>query len=219
MARGKFWLLRNELQRRRDYAGTDDGVPREMESAFATKIRTGEIDSEAAPIARRRLESDLGRRNILKAAVGDEHFEIARRLPIRYGADRSLRTLDALQLSVAAGLRRAGYPPIFVAADRRLCEVAEPEGFQVTNPEHPTLMVNRSRRLRGRCPRVPVLRGSRPSGLYEEPRDVTISFEASRMDSAETGRKGGKARAEKLTKKQFSQRARRRQCTLGEGVR
>ncbi len=100
----------------------------EMESAFATKVRTGEIDSESALIARRRLESDLGRRNILMAVVGDDHFEIARRLLIGYGADRSLRTLDALQLSVAVGLRRAGY-------------VAELEGFQVTNPEHPTLTV------------------------------------------------------------------------------
>jgi predicted nucleic acid-binding protein len=113
----------------------------EIESAFATKVRTGEIDSETVLIARRRLESDLGRRNILMAAVGDDHFEIARRLLIRYGADRSLRTLDALQLSVAVGLRRAGYPPIFVAADQRLCEVAELEGFQVTNPEHPTLRI------------------------------------------------------------------------------
>ena len=31
----------------------------EMEAAFATKIRTGEIDGEAALIARRRLESVL----------------------------------------------------------------------------------------------------------------------------------------------------------------
>jgi predicted nucleic acid-binding protein len=113
----------------------------EIESAFATKVRTGEIDIEAALIARRRLELDLGRRNILMAAVGDDHFEIARRLLLRYGADRGLRTLDALQLSVAVGLRRAGYPPIFVAADQRLCEVAELEGFQVTNPENPVLAV------------------------------------------------------------------------------
>ena len=113
----------------------------EMESALATKVRTGEIDSETALIARRRLESDLGRRNVLMAAIGDDHFEVARRLLVRYGADRSLRTLDALQLSAAVGLRRAGYPPIFVASDQRLCEVAELEGFQVTNPEHPTLTV------------------------------------------------------------------------------
>ncbi len=87
----------------------DDGAQRvisrlatvEMESAFATKVRTGEIDSEAARIARRRLESDLGRRTILMAASRDDHFEIARGLLVKYGGERSLRTLDALQLSVA----------------------------------------------------------------------------------------------------------------------
>jgi hypothetical protein len=75
------------------------------------------------------------------ATVGDDHFEIARRLLLRYAADRSLRTLDAPQLSVAVGLRRAGYAPIFVAAEQRLCEVAELEGFQVANPERPVLKI------------------------------------------------------------------------------
>jgi predicted nucleic acid-binding protein len=56
----------------------------EMESAFATKVRTGEIDRETVLIAARRLESDLGRRNILVASVGNEHFEIARRLLVSY---------------------------------------------------------------------------------------------------------------------------------------
>lgn len=55
----------------------------EMESALATKVRTGEIDRETVLIARRRLESDLGRRHILMASLGDEHFEIARRLLMR----------------------------------------------------------------------------------------------------------------------------------------
>jgi hypothetical protein len=113
----------------------------ELESAFATKVRTGEIDVDAAMIARRRLEPDLGRRNLLMAAVGDEHFEIARRLLVNHGIGRSLRTLDALQLSVAVGLRRAGITTIFVSADEKLCRVAELEGFQVTNPEHPSLTI------------------------------------------------------------------------------
>jgi hypothetical protein len=104
-------------------------------------VRTGEIGQETTLIAKRRLEPDLGRRNILVAAVGDEHFEIARRLLMRHGASRSLRTLDALQLSVAVGFKRAAFSPIVVAADERLCEVAELEGFRVTNPERPTVTV------------------------------------------------------------------------------
>ncbi len=35
------------------------------------------------------------------ASGRDEHFEIARRLRVKYGSERSLRTLDVLQLSVA----------------------------------------------------------------------------------------------------------------------
>lgn len=111
----------------------------EIESAFASKVRTGEIDQEGARLARRRLESDLGRRNILMAAVDDRHFEIARRLLLKHGIDRSLRTLDGLQLSVAIALRRAGFAPIFIASDQRLCDVAVLEGFSVTNPERPDL--------------------------------------------------------------------------------
>jgi predicted nucleic acid-binding protein len=111
----------------------------EMESALARKVRTGEIDQETALMARKRLESDLGRRNLLMTVVNDEHFEIARRLLIKYAPQRGLRTLDALQLSVAVGLRRAGFPPIVVASDQRLCEMADLEGLRVANPEHPNL--------------------------------------------------------------------------------
>ena len=111
----------------------------EIESAFATRVRTGEIDRDTAFVARRRLESDLGRGHLRMAAVSDQHFEAARRLLTKHGTERSLRTLDALQLSVAIRLRQAGFPLIFVAADRKLCEVAELEGFRVTNPEHPRL--------------------------------------------------------------------------------
>jgi len=47
----------------------------------------------------------------------------------------ALRTLDALQLSVALGFKRAGLVTVFVAADQKLCRVAMLEGFAVTNPE------------------------------------------------------------------------------------
>lgn len=109
----------------------------ELESVFALKVRTGEIGRQAALIARQRLESDLGRRRILVAAVRDEHLQIAKLLLIKYGHDHALRTLDALQLSVASRLKRAGFIFIFVAADQRLCQVAEMEGFRVVNPEQP----------------------------------------------------------------------------------
>ena len=109
----------------------------EMESVFALKVRTREIDQQTALTARR-LEFDLGRRHVLVAAVRDEHFQTAKLLLVKYGGSHSLRTLDALQLSVASGLKRAGFTPVFVAADQKLCQIAAWEGFQITNPEQPT---------------------------------------------------------------------------------
>lgn len=113
----------------------------EMESVFASKVRTGEIGRTAALIARRRLEADLGCGRLLVAAVHDEHFRSARQLLFKYGVTESLRTLDALQLSVALGLKRAGLATVFVAADQKLCRAAALEGFAVTNPEQPVSLV------------------------------------------------------------------------------
>ena len=113
----------------------------EMESVFALKARTGEIDQQAVLIARRRLEADLGRSRLLVAAVNDDHFRRAKQLLVKHGAIEALRTLDALQLSVALGLKRVGLVTVFVAADQKLCRVAALEGFAVTNPEQPQSVV------------------------------------------------------------------------------
>lgn len=113
----------------------------EMESVFAMKARAGEIDQKAVLIARRRLEADLGHSPLLVAAVNDEHFRGARQLLFKHGAVEALRTLDALQLSVALGLKRAELVTVFVAADQKLCRVATLEGFAVTNPEQPASIV------------------------------------------------------------------------------
>lgn len=113
----------------------------EMESVFAQKVRTGEIGQQSVLVARRRLEADLGRRRLLVAAVSDEHFRTARQLLFKHGAVETLRTLDALQLSVALWFKRAGLGTVFVAADQRLCRVAILEGFAVTNPGQPASIV------------------------------------------------------------------------------
>ena len=108
----------------------------EMESVLALKVRTGEIDQQAVLVVRRRLDADLGRSRLLVAAVNDDHFRSARQLLIKHGASEALRSLDALQLSIAIELRRSGLVAVFVAADQKLCRVAALEGFPVTNPEH-----------------------------------------------------------------------------------
>jgi predicted nucleic acid-binding protein len=113
----------------------------EMESVFALKARAGEIDQKAVLIARPRLEADLGHSRLLVAAVNDDNFRGARQLLFKHGAVEALRTLDALQLSVALGLKRAEFVTVFVAADQKLCRVATLEGFPVTNPEQPASIV------------------------------------------------------------------------------
>ena len=113
----------------------------EMESVFALKARTGEIDQQAVMIACRRMEADLGSSRLLVAAVNDDHFRRARQLLVKHGAIEALRTLDALQLSVPFGLKRAGLVTVFVAADQKLRRVATLEGFAVANPEQPASIV------------------------------------------------------------------------------
>ena len=66
-----------------------------MESVFALKARTGEIDQKAVLIARRRLEADLGHLRLLVAAVNDEHFRGARQLLFKHGAvEASARSMS-----------------------------------------------------------------------------------------------------------------------------
>ena len=108
-----------------------------MESVLALKFRTGEIDEQSLTIARRRLEADLGSRRLLVATVSDDHLRGARQLLIEHGRTEALRGPDALQLSVALGLKRAGLVSVFVAADQRLGRVAIIEGFTTLNPEQP----------------------------------------------------------------------------------
>jgi len=109
----------------------------EMESVLSLKFRTGEIDEQSLTIVRRRLEADLGSRRLLVATVSDGHLRGARQLLIEHGRTEALRGPDALQLSVALGLKRAGLVSVFVAADQKLCRVAMIEGFTTLNPEQP----------------------------------------------------------------------------------
>lgn len=111
----------------------------ELESVLAVKVRTSEIDEKSFLIARARFEGDLASRRMMVAAVRDQHFRDARRLLLQHATKEGLRAPDALQLSVALGLRRAGSVSIFVAADQKLCRVSSLEGFQIVNPEQPRL--------------------------------------------------------------------------------
>jgi len=91
----------------------------EMESVFAIKVRTGQLDLLGQDSARRRLRADISRCRIrIGPPIGERHFQNARQLLITHGATMSLRTLDAIQLAVALDLLRIGAISVLVVADQ-----------------------------------------------------------------------------------------------------
>jgi uncharacterized protein len=114
----------------------------EMESVLAIKIRTGELDGGGRELARRRFRADVAQGRIrLGPAMEERHYRNARNLLAGYGVERGLRTLDAIQLAVALGLRELGVVSVFVAADQRLCRVAEDCGFSIVDPTNPGALI------------------------------------------------------------------------------
>jgi len=53
----------------------------------------------------------------------------------------ALRTLDAIQLAVALRLRQTGVISVMVAADKRLCQVAEACGCAAVDPSDPAVAI------------------------------------------------------------------------------
>jgi len=107
----------------------------EMESVLAIKVRSGQLDNAGIEIGRRRLRADIAQRRILVAPpVEEKHFHGARKLLALYGVLEGLRTLDALQLSIALDLHQAGLITTIIAADQRLCRIAELAGSPAIDP-------------------------------------------------------------------------------------
>jgi len=114
----------------------------EMESVLAIKVRTGELDAGGRELARRRLRADVAQSRIgVGPAIDEGHYRKARILLARYGLERALRTLDAIQRAVALGLRDFGDFSVFVAADQRLCRAAEDCGLTTVDPTNPGLVI------------------------------------------------------------------------------
>lgn len=106
----------------------------EIESVFATKVRTGVIDKTALAQLRGRFYADLARGRFEVVLLVRRHFQGAEALVRSYAVNHALRTLDALQLSVALDLRRRGAASELVTSDRTLCKVAALEGLPAVNP-------------------------------------------------------------------------------------
>lgn len=105
----------------------------EFYSAIALKVRTGEID-EANFASLRKLFSQDIKKGIYEIAefTKREKAESVKIL-VKYGKKYSLKTLDAIQISIMKSIERSMIKAI-VCADENLCRVIALEGFQVINP-------------------------------------------------------------------------------------
>jgi hypothetical protein len=109
----------------------------ETVSALALKVRAGELLPIDYRTARKRVHGDIkaGRVSVIRVLV--RHFLDAERLIDAHGQRRRLRTLDALQLSIALESFARGRIDILACADQPMCEVARLEGLSTINPLTP----------------------------------------------------------------------------------
>jgi len=70
-----------------------------------------------------------------------KHYRSAAKLLRVHGVSRGLRTLDALQLATALDMLAASWISGILAADKRLCEVAEACGCPAIDPAQPGLFL------------------------------------------------------------------------------
>jgi hypothetical protein len=109
----------------------------ELRSVFAIKVRTQVVTREDVSLLLRQFQEDVVTRKFEVFAMHESGFALAERLLEQHAFDRPLRTLDAVQLAFALGLKSLGLIDHFVAADAAMCEVAARVGLSVINPEHP----------------------------------------------------------------------------------
>jgi predicted nucleic acid-binding protein len=110
----------------------------EMESVLATKARIGQLSRAGVEVARRKFLIDLAKRRLhVSPEFESRHFEYARTCVAIYGIGEGLRSLDALQLSMAMHLSTGGLLHFIVAADQTLCRVARLEHLTAIDPQLP----------------------------------------------------------------------------------
>ena len=109
----------------------------EVQSAFALKVRTGEISEADFLLLRRRFRGDVKHRRLVVVRLLRRHFDRCEELLLAHSLRERLRTADALHLAVALDLRATGVAETFVCSDVPLVAVARHEGMTVLNPLEP----------------------------------------------------------------------------------
>jgi hypothetical protein len=109
----------------------------ETQSAFAMKVRTGEISKPDFLQLCKRFKTDIANRRFLVVRVLRRHFDRAEALIETYGLTQRIRSLDAIHLGVALDLAARGELSTIVTADNAQQAVAQQEGLTVINPLTP----------------------------------------------------------------------------------
>ena len=107
----------------------------EIHSALAIKVRSGQLTRAAAQVLTDGVLADLASGRIKPYSVTGRHFDDAERMVRQFSYDHRLRSLDAIQLSVALDLRSQGLADSIVTADRTVQDVAILVGLAVLNPQ------------------------------------------------------------------------------------
>jgi hypothetical protein len=106
-------------------------------SALAVKVCTGELSLADYRVVRKKFLGEIAQQvlQVVRLLVG--HYRRAEQLIDKHSPTRRLRTLDALQLSIAIDLQRGGHVDKFVCSDNSLYEIAALEGLVVEGPVRP----------------------------------------------------------------------------------
>jgi hypothetical protein len=109
----------------------------EFFSAFARKVRTGEISREDFHATIKEFAEDLLSGIIQQEKFGENEKRAAATLIEKYGLSENLRTLDSMQMAVIEKLG-PGYIDCVYCADLSLIRILKQEGFVVLNPDQNT---------------------------------------------------------------------------------
>jgi predicted nucleic acid-binding protein len=107
----------------------------EIHAVLAKKVREKHISLKDFERLRRRFLFDVHEGLLRIIRMGSTHYGLAQKLLVKHAPEKSLRTLDALQLGVAIELQDHVTLKGFVAADRALLTIAKSEGLMPINPE------------------------------------------------------------------------------------
>jgi uncharacterized protein len=106
----------------------------EFYSAFAKKVRTGEITEEDFRETIKKLAEDIQSGAIRLTFFGDSDKREAAALIEKHSLSKNLRTLDAIQLAVVKRLASQVLRHVY-CADRPFAALIREEGFSVIDPE------------------------------------------------------------------------------------